>query len=101
MVLMAGSNTLIQTIVDADKRGRVMSIFIMAFMGLAPFGCMVAGALANVIGSGNTVVASGCITLLLAFVFASRVGKIQQQAGTMQVDEGITEADSELKVMNS
>ena len=101
MVVMAGSNTLIQTIVDADKRGRVMSIFIMAFMGTAPFGCMVAGALANVIGSGNTVVASGCITLLLAFIFASRLGTIQQQAGTVQVNEGITEADSELKIMNS
>jgi MFS family permease len=79
MLLMAGSNTILQTIVDTDKRGRVMSIFIMAFMGLAPFGCMVAGAVASKIGPANTVIASGIFTLALAFAFSSRIGQIHRQ----------------------
>jgi MFS family permease len=69
MVVLAGSNTLLQTIVEEDKRGRVMSIFIMTFLGLAPFGCMVAGALAGQIGASTTVVISGVITVILGFAF--------------------------------
>ena len=44
MVQMAASNTLIQTMVDEDKRGRVMSFYTMAFLGMAPFGSLLAGA---------------------------------------------------------
>ena len=77
MVLMAGSNTLIQTMVDADKRGRVMSIVIMAFIGLTPFGCMAAGGLASIMGANNTVVVLGLFTLVLAFVFGSQIWQIK------------------------
>ena len=44
---MAASNTIIQTLVSEDKRGRVMSYYTMAFMGMAPFGSLLAGTLAN------------------------------------------------------
>ena len=77
MVLMAGSITLVQTMVDQDKRGRVMSIIMMAFMGLMPFGCMVAGWLASKIGAGSTVVISGLITVILAAVFATQIRQIE------------------------
>ena len=101
MVLLAGSNTLLQTVVAEDKRGRVMSILIMAFMGLTPFGCMAAGALATRIGVGNTVIASGLVTIMIAFAFASRVGRIHQEVSTLTTEQGILEAEAELKVMNS
>ena len=59
MVQMATSNTLIQTIVDEDKRGRVMSFYTMAFMGTAPFGSLLAGSLADRIGAPETLLFGG------------------------------------------
>ena len=53
MLLIAGSNTVLQTIVDKNKRGRVMSFVVMAFMGLTPFGCMIAGSAAHLVGLGK------------------------------------------------
>ena len=50
LVQAASSNTLLQTIVDEDKRGRVMSLFAMAFMGMAPFGSLLAGSVATELG---------------------------------------------------
>ena len=67
MIVLTGSNTILQSIVDEDKRGRVMSIFFMAFMGLAPFGSMAAGALSGLIGANSTVIGMGLATLTLAF----------------------------------
>ena len=96
MIVMAGSNTVIQTIVDADKRGRVMSFVIMAFLGVGPFGCMVAGALANVIGAGKTAVATGVLTFALAFIFASRIMRIHLHVTPAQVDLGVAQAEAEL-----
>ncbi|HEY9677692.1 MAG TPA: MFS transporter [Drouetiella sp.] len=98
MIVMAGSNTLIQMIVDEDKRGRVMSFVVMAFLGLAPFGCMIAGALANKIGVGNTTVLAGICTALLAVFFRANVTGIKQQVVPSLVDAeiGVTEADEEL-----
>jgi MFS family permease len=48
MLQMASSNTILQTVVDDDKRGRVMSFYTMAFMGTAPFGSLLAGGLAHI-----------------------------------------------------
>ena len=58
MMTMASSNTLIHTLVDDDKRGRIMSLYVMAFMGTAPFGSLIAGALSNEIGAPNTILLS-------------------------------------------
>jgi MFS family permease len=69
MVYMACSNTVLQTIVDDDKRGRVMGFFVMAFIGLAPFGSLLAGGLASQIGTPNTLFFSGIACLLAALVF--------------------------------
>ncbi len=96
MMVMAGSNTVIQTIVDEDKRGRVMSFVIMAFLGLGPFGCMVAGAMANSIGAGKTATVTGVLTLILAIVFASRILRIHLHVTGAQVQEGLNEAEAEL-----
>src|SRR6185295_12424729 len=59
MVQMAVSNTVLQTIVDEDKRGRVMSFYTMAFMGTAPFGSLLAGSMAERIGAPHTLMLGG------------------------------------------
>jgi len=66
---MASSNTIIQTITDDDKRGRVMSFYTMAFMGTAPFGSLIAGAVASAIGAPDTLRLGGIICILSAAIF--------------------------------
>ncbi|HJQ32366.1 MAG TPA: MFS transporter [Pyrinomonadaceae bacterium] len=72
MVQMAASNTLLQTIVDEDKRGRVMSFYTMAFMGTAPFGSLLAGGVAERIGAPLTLLFGGlgCVVGALWFALA-------------------------------
>lgn len=79
MVQNVSSNTLIQTIVDDDKRGRVMSFHSMAFMGTAPFGSLIAGSLASRIGAPNTLIISGIACLFGAIAFASQLPKMRSK----------------------
>jgi len=69
MIQMASSNTILQTIVDDDKRGRVMSLYTMAFAGIAPFGSLMAGAVAHGIGTPNTFLIGGACCIIAAVVF--------------------------------
>jgi MFS family permease len=101
MVQMASCNTLIQTLVEEDKRGRIMSIYTMAFVGLAPFGSLLAGALAAKIGTSETVLISGFLSMLLAIGFASRLRLIREDARPIYIERGIIAAARELKVLNS
>jgi len=71
MIQMASSNTVLQTIVDEDKRGRVMSFYTMAFMGMGPFGSLLAGFLAHWIGIPLTIAITGGGSIAAALVFAS------------------------------
>jgi MFS family permease len=71
MIMMASVNTLIQTLVEEDKRGRVMSFFTMAFFGMAPFGSLAAGALAERFGAPGTVIAAGISTLIAVAAFSA------------------------------
>ena len=68
MVQTAASNTIIQTIVVEDKRGRVMSILAMSLFGTVPIGSLAAGALATRIGAENTILAGGLVCVLAAGV---------------------------------
>jgi MFS family permease len=70
MLHMAASNTILQTIVDEDKRGRVMSFYTMAFMGMSPLGSLLAGALAGRIGVENMVRLAGASCILGGLLFA-------------------------------
>ncbi|WP_221175698.1 MFS transporter [Rufibacter immobilis] len=76
---MASSNTLIQTIVDEDKRGRVMSFYSMAFMGMAPIGSLLAGWVAERIGVGYTLLGCGVICLLSIIPFVLGLPKAREQ----------------------
>ena len=69
MASTASMNTIIQTIVDEEKRGRVMSLYTMAFVGLAPIGALLGGALADQIGAPLTVGVGGAACLVLALWF--------------------------------
>lgn len=78
MVQMAASNTILQTIVDDDKRGRVMSLFIMAFMGSAPFGSLLAGSVSQKIGVPHTLFISGVCCLAGALWFYRQLPEIKE-----------------------
>jgi MFS family permease len=60
---MAASNTIIQTLVSEDKRGRVMSYYTMAFVGMAPFGSLLAGTMASTIPATHTLLGHGAFLL--------------------------------------
>ncbi|MBE3099088.1 MAG: MFS transporter [Planctomycetes bacterium] len=77
MMQMASSNTLLQTIVEENKRGRVMSFYTMAFMGMAPFGSLLAGGLAEALGAPRTVLLGGLVTVAGALVFAARLPRLR------------------------
>jgi MFS family permease len=89
MVQMASSNTILQTIVDDDKRGRVMSLYSMAFMGTVPFGSLFAGALASRIGAPRTVMLGGVACLLAAAAFARALPELRAQVRPIYVRLGI------------
>ncbi len=89
MVQMASSNTVLQTVVDEDKRGRVMSLYAMAFMGMAPFGCLMAGAVANRIGVPYTILLSGVICLAGAFLFTRKLPALREEVRPIYVEKGI------------
>ena len=72
MVQMVSCNTFIQTIVDDDKRGRVMSFYTMSFAGTAPFGSLLAGGLASRIGAPGTLFISGVSCIVGMLIFVSR-----------------------------
>jgi MFS family permease len=70
---IASSNTILQTIVEEDKRGRLMSLYTMAFLGILPFGNLAAGALASRIGAPNTVMLGGLFCILGSLIFAKQL----------------------------
>ena len=72
MVQVASSNTLLQTIVDDNMRGRVMSFFAVSFMGMAPFGSLLAGSLAGMMGVANTLMLGGICCVMGATVYARK-----------------------------
>jgi MFS family permease len=77
MVMMASANTVIQTIVDDEKRGRVMSFYAMTFLGTAPFGSLAAGALSARIGAPHTVLISGLLCGGVAVWFSQELPAIR------------------------
>lgn len=89
MVQMATSNTIIQTIVDEDKRGRVMSFYTMAFMGTAPFGSLLAGSLAAQIGAPNTLLIGGVCCVLGAVWFQRALPRLRQFVRPIYIEKGI------------
>jgi MFS family permease len=84
MVQMASSNTIIQTIVEDEKRGRVMSFYMMAFLGTAPFGSLIAGSMSEQIGPAHTLQVGGVCCLLAAAWFARSLPALQGGASDLR-----------------
>ena len=75
---LTGSNTIIQTLVDENMRGRVMSYYTMAFVGMAPFGSLLAGAMAHAFGAPRTVIVSGIACILGGIWFTFQLPAIRK-----------------------
>jgi MFS family permease len=86
---MASSNTIIQTIVSEDKRGRVMSYYTMAFMGMAPFGSLLAGTMAHKVGAPLTVIMNGSAVLLGAAWFMTQLPAVRRKIRPVYREMGI------------
>jgi MFS family permease len=78
IVQMASNNTILQTIVDSDKRGRVMSFYSMAFMGMSPFGSLLAGTVADRIGVPLTFLGCGILCLISIVPFALQLPTLRK-----------------------
>ncbi len=89
MVTMSASNTLLQTLVTDDKRGRVMSLYTMAIMGMTPFGSLLAGVLANHIGAPLTLLLGGLGCLAAALWFTLLLPKLRERVRPIYVELGI------------
>lgn len=92
LVQAASSNTLLQTIVDEDKRGRVMSLFAMAFMGMAPFGSLLAGSVATEIGIRWTLGLAGLVCITAGGAFAVHLRAIRPLIRPIYIAKGILPA---------
>ncbi len=86
---MAATNTIPQTIVDDDKRGRVMAYYAMAFQGVAPFGSLLAGEVTDRIGAPETLAIGGILCIAGAAWFASRLPSLRELVRPIYVRLGI------------
>jgi MFS family permease len=89
MIQMAASNTILQTVVEEDKRGRVMSYYTMAFMGTAPFGSLLAGIVAERIGAPYTLALGGLGCIAGALWFAAALPALREMVRPIYVKIGI------------
>lgn len=89
IVEMAASNTVLQSMVEEDKRGRVMSFYTMAFMGMAPFGSLAAGALAHEWNVSSVFILGGIFVILGGMIFASQRPKMRELVRPLYIQKGI------------
>jgi MFS family permease len=92
---LAASNTVIQTLVPEDKRGRVMSYYTMAFVGMAPFGSLLAGALAHRFGAPHTVMMTGSVCILGALWFTTQLPSVRKVMRPIYIEMGIIPGDEQ------
>ncbi len=86
---MAASNTILQTIVDEDKRGRVMAYYSMAFQGISPFGSLVAGAVAAKAGAPWTMIGGGALCAIGAVMFQRELPTLRRLVRPIYREMGI------------
>ena len=86
---ISASNTILQTIVDNDKRGRVMSLYTMAFLGMTPFGSLILGSLASRIGAPDTLMLASIFCVIGSAVFAKQLPALRELVRPIYIREGI------------
>jgi MFS family permease len=92
---LAASNTVIQTLVPEDKRGRVMSYYTMAFVGMSPFGSLLAGALAHRFGASHAVMITGAFCLIGAAWFSTQLKSVRAVMKPIYIEMGILKSSTE------
>lgn len=92
MVTMASTNTIIQTVVQEELRGRVMAFYTMAFLGTAPIGSLLAGLLADRIGAQRTILIGGLSCIAAGLWFAMRLPQLREMVRPIYVERGILSA---------
>lgn len=90
MLQMASSNTLIQAMVPDALRGRTMAVYSMMFMGLAPVGALLGGALSDRLGAPWTVAIGGLASVLGAWWFSQQLPKVRAEARQLIRTQGMT-----------
>jgi MFS family permease len=89
MLTAAASNTILQTITDDDKRGRIMSFYTMAVMGTAPFGSLIAGAMAKAFGTPVTIAFLGFSSIVPAIIFLRKLPELRKIVRPIYIRMGI------------
>lgn len=89
ILLIASSNTVLQTIIEDDKRGRIMSLWAMAFIGIVPIGNLFAGVLASRIGAPNTLIIGGSFCILGSLLFAQQLPTLRRLVQPIYTKAGI------------
>ncbi len=89
---VASGNTVLQTIIDDDKRGRVMSLYTMSFLGMVPFGNLLGGSIADRIGAPNTLAIAGIACLLGSLFFSRQLPALKKIVHAIYVRKGILPA---------
>jgi MFS family permease len=92
MLQMSSSNTLIQAMVPDELRGRIMAVYTMMFMGMAPMGSLFAGALAARIGAPWTVAIGGFGAMIGATIFFRKIPSLRFEARQLIMAQGIAES---------
>jgi MFS family permease len=85
----AASNAFLQTIVEEDKRGRLMSIYTMSFLGMAPIGNLVGGGLADIIGAPNTLIIDGIACIIGSIFFSRQLPALRKMVIPIYEQKGI------------
>jgi len=92
MLQIASTNTMLQTIVDDDKRGRVMSLYTLAFLGMTPLGSMIAGSLAQRCGAPLAIMVGGACCAAGGLLFALRLPRLRPLIRPIYIRKGILPA---------
>ncbi|NLF39319.1 MFS transporter [bacterium] len=92
LATLASCNTLVQTIVDDRKRGRVMGIYMMFFLGVAPFGSLLMGWLAQTIGAPTTQMLSGLACIAGALAFSTRLPEMRRLKRPLYIEMGLLQS---------
>ncbi len=93
IIQMASTNTILQTLVEEDKRGRVMSLYTMAFMGMVPFGSLLSGTLADMIGAPGTTMLGGIACIIGGLLFARKLPALRKMVRPIYIKKGILPVD--------
>jgi MFS family permease len=88
LLQMSASNTLVQTMVPDKMRGRLMSFYSMSLMGMAPFGSLLAGAVAARVGAPRTVLFGGASCLAAGLAFWIRLPSLSREAVPILIAQG-------------